>query len=534
MTIAATVNVMGSLGNQTIRFVKWLRAGKAIELWSNIASGAKSAIGWIKALTAAKKASDVISTTTKIPTMLGGEGATLMRGGFEAATGGGVGEIAKTATQTVADELKESAIDKAKEAAGEKIGELKDSATDKAKEVLSEKVDSFKEAATDKLKGATDTPIASPKTNPIVDWINTWKRMSKSALKNFALAAGVMVVSLAGLALVMRLFIGIPWDAAAMAMGSLIGMAFSMKLLGKMKKGILEGALSMLILSAAMIPLAYAFSLLEGIDPLAILSLVAAIPLLGLAMVGLGALMGSLVGGALFLTGVAAILGLGGALVLLGMGIKMVAPHIDMMGEKLKNFVANIKDLDISGLKTFFNNIKELDATGLKRLSSDIKSFSKDTMMLTNLGQALYYVGSSLEHIGKHINNLSELDIITNKLAALANSTNDIRELALSINSLASSLIKYSLVSAFTGKPISIVTQPQEVEKQPITKFEREESNYDTSKPTIKLDLNSVNEKLDRLITIFSKGLTLKVQDGSKLGTIIFKDVPSVGIIGGR
>ena len=69
------------------------------------------------------------------------------------------------------------------------------------------------ESTTDKLqKGAKGSN--KTKSNPIVDWINSWKTMSKKGLANFTLAVGVLIISLPLLALGLKQFAGVDWKSA--------------------------------------------------------------------------------------------------------------------------------------------------------------------------------------------------------------------------------------------------------------------------------------------------------------------------------
>ena len=70
--------------------------------------------------------------------------------------------------------------------------------------------------------------------------------------------------------------------------GSLSALGLTLALLGKIGSSVIQGALAMGILAVALIPAAYAFSLLSEVDTGKMIAFSIAVPLLGLAAAGLG------------------------------------------------------------------------------------------------------------------------------------------------------------------------------------------------------------------------------------------------------
>jgi len=173
-------------------------------------------------------------------------------------------------------------------------------------------------------KGATEKAKTTTKGNPIVNWINSWKSMSKKALANFALATGVMLVSMVGLAFALKQFNDVPWESTAKGMLSLTGLALSMKLIGNMQGGILKGSIALGIMATSLIPLGYALNMFNTVDWGSLAK--GGVALLGLtAMIfGLGTLISSGVGAVIFGAGVIGFIALGGALTVLGAGLLTV------------------------------------------------------------------------------------------------------------------------------------------------------------------------------------------------------------------
>jgi len=134
-----------------------------------------------------------------------------------------------------------------------------------------------------------------------------------------ALAIGILALALIPAAYAFSL-LGSVDPMAIMAMtGSLIALGAAAALMGMTGPLVIAGALAIGILALAMIPAAYAFSLLQGVDPGAILAFAVALPILALATAGLGFLAPLIAMGA----GALAVLGL--AMFPLALGINVLA-----------------------------------------------------------------------------------------------------------------------------------------------------------------------------------------------------------------
>tara|TARA_Y100000385_G_scaffold256150_1_gene282328 strand:- start:3772 stop:6558 length:2787 start_codon:yes stop_codon:yes gene_type:complete len=129
------------------------------------------------------------------------------------------------------------------------------------------------------------------------------------------LALGVALFSMgAGFALALPLIAGTdPVLMLAFAAGiSAIGLTVAV--MGKVGKDIIKGALAMGIMGVALIPAAYAFSLLAGVDAASILAFSAAIPILGLSVMALGLIFTNPITMFLFGAGILGLLALGVAI----------------------------------------------------------------------------------------------------------------------------------------------------------------------------------------------------------------------------
>jgi len=96
---------------------------------------------------------------------------------------------------------------------------------------------------------------------------------------------------------------------------SLSAIGLTVAFMGKIGGSIMKGALAMGILGVGLIPAAYAFSLLEGVDPKSMLAFAAALPILGLSVLGLGLIFSNPFTAILFGLGIIGLVALGAALI---------------------------------------------------------------------------------------------------------------------------------------------------------------------------------------------------------------------------
>jgi hypothetical protein len=134
---------------------------------------------------------------------------------------------------------------------------------------------------------------------------------------------GILALALAGPALLMALpsipfllFMGMV--PLAMLATNFKFLASGLKSLGKGFSSILKGLLVLGLLGVAMIPAAFAFSLLEGVNPLSIIAFSGSLIILGLAAAGMGFLIGPILMGSI------ALLALGLAIIPAAMAMKQL------------------------------------------------------------------------------------------------------------------------------------------------------------------------------------------------------------------
>lgn len=179
---------------------------------------------------------------------------------------------------------------------------------------------------------------------------------------------GALALGIAGLALGVSFALALkmvkdvdPAQMLAFA-GSLSMLGLTLAILGKVGGSIIQGALAMGILGVALIPAAYAFSLLEGIKPGQMFAFAGALTLLGLAAAGLGFLFPfiALGAGAIALLG-ASLLPVAFAFNVLGnspiesiitklTGLAMIAPQLLLVGAGLMSIAAGLGMIAIAGI----------------------------------------------------------------------------------------------------------------------------------------------------------------------------------------
>ena len=143
-------------------------------------------------------------------------------------------------------------------------------------------------------------------------------KVAKDAIKGAA-AMAIVGVSLIPAAKAFQMMAGVDFAQVALLSGSLIVLGGAAALLGKMSSSVIKGAVALGILGLGLVPAAFAFSLLEGVDYKSIIAFSIALPLLALAAAGLGFLIGPIILGSVAIAALgAAMIPLAGAFALLG------------------------------------------------------------------------------------------------------------------------------------------------------------------------------------------------------------------------
>ena len=189
--------------------------------------------------------------------------------------------------------------------------------------------------------------------------------------------------------------------------GSLSMLGLTLALLGKIGSSVIQGALAMGILGVALIPAAYAFSMLNEVDTGKMIAFSIAVPLLGLAAAGLGFLAPFIFAGAAAIAALGlSLLPMAGAFALLGQvdivgvlsslgEIALIAPGLGLAGLAFMSLGAGLMSLGVGALFAL---------PGLAVLAG-----------IASLGSSLQTAGTGVralaENIGLLKDNLNELEV---------------------------------------------------------------------------------------------------------------------------
>jgi len=163
--------------------------------------------------------------------------------------------------------------------------------------------------------GATDVSnkmakIKTPKGGGkgMTDFFKSLGKIKTSSMIKAALAIAIVAVSLIPAAYAFSLLEGVDPVAMLVFGATMVGLAFSLSAMSGAAGPMIFGALAFGIAALALIPAAYAMGLLTGVDPMAMLAFAGSIAILGLGIAAMGALAMPIALGTLVLFGLSKIL----------------------------------------------------------------------------------------------------------------------------------------------------------------------------------------------------------------------------------
>ena len=177
---------------------------------------------------------------------------------------------------------------------------------------------------------------------------NFFKSLSKiktSSLIKAALAIAIVAVSLIPAAYAFSLLKGVDPMAMAVFGLTMVGLALSLALISSVAGPVIAGALAFGIAAIALIPAAFAMQMLQGVDPMTMLAFAGAIGIMALAVAGLGliaplAIIGA---GVMLIIGASAILFASAFAAMQGVD----PAAIDTLGEGINSMIAIVGDLGL-------------------------------------------------------------------------------------------------------------------------------------------------------------------------------------------
>lgn len=191
-----------------------------------------------------------------------------------------------------------------------------------AGEVISSKVPGLDKGTKSIVDSVDETKGIDPKQGSGIkeflkglgDGLASIGQQAGNVFKGGLALGGALLAMGAGFALSLPLIAGSDPILMLAFAGSLSAIGLTVAAMGKVGGDIIKGALAMGIMAISLIPAAYAFSLLAGVDAASILAFSAAIPILGLSVLALGLIFTNPITMFLFGAGVLGLLALGVAI----------------------------------------------------------------------------------------------------------------------------------------------------------------------------------------------------------------------------
>jgi hypothetical protein len=203
----------------------------------------------------------------------------------------------------------------------------------KGKELLAQK----------KGLGTTPSTAATPAAGGGgADQANKFGKIKAGDLIKGAAALLILAAALYVSAKAFQEFATVEWESVAKGLVGLVGLAAIAYVLGKAQGEMIKGAIAVALLGVALIPFAFAMSLIAGLDIGSVLAAAAGLVIFGAAVFALGALMFTGVGALVFGAGLLALTGLGIALIVLGTGLTMVGSGFSAISSSLPAIMEQI------------------------------------------------------------------------------------------------------------------------------------------------------------------------------------------------
>ncbi len=174
------------------------------------------------------------------------------------------------------------------------------------------------------------------------DQANKFGKIKSGDLIKGAAALLILAAALYVSAKAFQEFATVKWEDVGKGLVGLVGLAAIAYVLGKAQGEMIKGAIAVALLGVALIPFAFAMSLIAGLDIGSVLAAAAGLVIFGAAVFALGALMFTGVGALVFGAGLLALTGLGLALIVLGTGLTMVGSGFSAISASLPAIMEQI------------------------------------------------------------------------------------------------------------------------------------------------------------------------------------------------
>ena len=218
---------------------------------------------------------------------------------------------------------------------GESASQFAGGSFSKGKELLAQR----NASVTGKTPATAATPTAG---GGGADQANKFGKIKASDLIKGAAALLILAAALWVSAKAFQEFAKVEWEDVGKGLVGLVGLAAIAYVLGKAQGEMIKGAIAVALLGVALIPFAFAMSLIAGLDIGSVLAAAAGLVIFGAAVFALGALMFTGVGALVFGAGLLALTGLGLALIVLGTGLTLVGNGFSAISASLPAIMEQI------------------------------------------------------------------------------------------------------------------------------------------------------------------------------------------------
>ena len=293
--------------------------------------------------------------------------------------------------------------------------------------------------AKDKLLAGVGDKAKSIKT-PDTDAGDKMGKMGKGIKANDLIkGAAAMLIMAAALyvaAKAFQEFATVKWEDVGKGLVGVAGLAAIAYVLGKAQGDMIKGALAVAILGLALVPFAYAMSLISGLDIGSVIAAGAGLVIFGAAAFALGSLMMTGAGAFIFGAGLLALAGLGIAMMTLGAGLLVAAAGFNAIGGSMGSVISSISQIGdvLAGIFAFVGPMAMLS------LSLGVLSFALIGFGMAGLIAApgLLIVGAGIMMVG------AGLTLISTALTTLSGGLGSVLGILPQIGSVLSGMFEYA------------------------------------------------------------------------------------------
>jgi hypothetical protein len=184
------------------------------------------------------------------------------------------------------------------------------------------------------------------------------KDMMKAAFAVVLLAGAMWIAAKA-----FQEFAEVEWPAVALGLGAIFGLMLIAKIMSKGSTNMIIGAAAIAILGVALIPAAYAFSLLAGVDPKSMINFAASLIVLAAGVFAFGFALSNPIGLALFSAGIIGLSLLGIAIMVIGLAFQTLGKGLASVGAGFGQIIEDISDFsqikDMASITSSFSDFTD-------------------------------------------------------------------------------------------------------------------------------------------------------------------------------